>query len=134
MCRRGVPDACVCGRHSKLRGRHANDLSPSCNTWILPKNGKKKFDDAQIAQKKFPTTVTQTEDFFFSLQNLVWEKNRTSHTRPSNRHIPFVTTSPVFLVVKISMNSHNHSFLIGGWGVQVGSIHKLTSCNHQIYT
>jgi len=74
MCRRGVPDACVCGRHSKLRGRHANDLSPSCNTWILPKNGKKKFDDAQIAQKKFPTTVTQTEDFFLAYK--IWYEKK----------------------------------------------------------
>ena len=31
------------------------------------KASKKKFADAQIAEKKFPTTVTQTEDFFLAL-------------------------------------------------------------------
>ena len=33
---------------------------------------KKKFADAQIAEKKLPTTVTQTEDFFLALP--AWQK------------------------------------------------------------
>ena len=30
----------TCGQHAKVQGRHANDLSPSYNAWILPENGK----------------------------------------------------------------------------------------------
>jgi len=40
----------------------------SLSTWkINKKSNKKKVADAQMAEKKFPTTVTQTEDFFLAL-------------------------------------------------------------------
>ena len=39
----------------------------------LTKKKKKKFEDAQIAEKKFPTTVMQTEDFFLAPTGELYE-------------------------------------------------------------
>jgi hypothetical protein len=49
--------------------KYADDTRTTCRRHVTrgfcPKMGKKSLTTPKLLKKKFPTTVTQTEDFFF---------------------------------------------------------------------